>query len=38
MTLMEPTRLELSGDVTSRPDQMINDESQVKVASHDEHP
>lgn len=27
MTLMGAARVELSGDVTSRPDRMINDES-----------
>lgn len=31
MTLMEPARVELSGDVTSRPDQMINDDSRSKL-------
>lgn len=31
MTLMEPARVELSRDVTSRPDQMINDDSKSKL-------
>lgn len=30
MTLMEPAQVELLGDVTSRPDQMINDDSKSK--------
>lgn len=31
MTLMEPARVELSGDVTSRPDEMIDDYSKSEL-------